>query len=218
MEILTNTDYDFNVWYNTYDPSFVDISAKSRIPDKWANYERVISGKHSKSIIKPINKYVEALYPAPILVSIIDNVVTLRQHNHAEIFLLEKDGLLKALDRPWMRQFYQSATHPEKQLDCFDQTFLAYVPWFIDANVLVQIKGVEGSPLFVYDKTDRYQEIPAEAKYIEPMMVSFKFKRVGDHMEQNHFGKIKRGLPMFDIIFQADDTIVERVKEFYEQD
>jgi hypothetical protein len=37
-------------------------------------------------------------------------------------------------------------------------------------------------------------------------------------MEQPHFGKIKRGVPMFDIIFQADDTIIQRVKEFYEQD
>jgi hypothetical protein len=218
MEILTSTDYDFNVWYNTYDPSFIDISAKSRIPDKWANYERVLTGKYSDSIIKPINKYVEALYPAPALISIIGNTVTLRQHNHAEIFLLEKNDKLKALDRPWMRQFYQSATHSEKQPGCFSQTFLAYVPWFIDANVLIQIKNVDGSPFFAYDKTDRYQEIPKEAKYIEPMMVSFKFKKEGSHMEQPHFGKIKRGVPMFDIIFQADDTIIQRVKEFYEQD
>lgn len=90
MKILNDTDYDFNVWYNTYDPNFIDITEKSRIPDKWANYERVLSGKYAESIIKPLNKYVEALYPAPKLVSIEDDVVTLRQHNHAEIFLLKK--------------------------------------------------------------------------------------------------------------------------------
>ena len=218
MKILNDTDYDFNVWYNTYDPSFVDISAKSRIPDKWANYERVLSGKHKDSVIKPINKYVEALYPRPTLVSIDGNIITLRQHNHAEIFLLEKDNELKALDRPWMRQFYQSAKHQPEAPDCFEQKFVAYVPWFIDANVLVVIRGVEGSPFCVSEKTDRYQTIPAEARYLEPMMVPFRFKNVGDHMQEKHFGKIKRNTPMFDIVFTADDTIVERVKDFYEQD
>jgi hypothetical protein len=218
MDILTNTDYDFNVWYNTYDPSFIDISAKSKIPDKWANYERVLSGKHKDSVIKPLNKYVEALYPAPKLISIVNNIVTLRQHNHAEIFLLEKDGDLKALDRPWMRQFYQSKKSQIEKQDCFGQKFVAYVPWFIDANVLVTIRGVDGSPFAVEDKTDRYMEIPVNSKYLEPMMVAFRFKNTGDHMQEKHFGKIKRNSPMFDITFQADDTIVERVREFYEQD
>jgi hypothetical protein len=218
MEILNDTDYDFNVWYNTYDPSFIDITAKSKIPDKWANYERVLSGKYSKSIIKPLNKYVEALYPAPKLISIKDNIVTLRQHNHAEIFLLNNDDGLKALDRPWMRQFYQSAKPQSKIENCFDETYVAYVPWFIDENVLVLIRGVDGSPFAIQDKTDMYQEIPLDVKYLEPMMVPFRFKNVGDHMQEKHFGKIKRNTPMFDIIFSASDTIIERVREFYEQD
>lgn len=218
MKILNDTDYDFNVWYNTYDPNFIDITEKSRIPDKWANYERVLSGKYAESIIKPLNKYVEALYPAPKLVSIEDDVVTLRQHNHAEIFLLKKDDGLRALDRPWMRQFYQSAKAQTLKENCFSETYVAYVPWFIDENVLVLIRAVEGSPFAVDDKTDMYQRIPTAARYIEPMMVPFRFKNLGDHMEENHFGKIKRNTPMFDIIFRADDTIIERVRKFYEQD
>ena len=218
MEILTNTDYDFNVWYNTYDPSFIDISAKSKIPDKWANYERILSGKHSESIIKPINKYVEALYPHPKLISIEGNVVTLRQHNHAEIFLLEKDGELKALDRPWMRQFYQSAKSQPIADNCFSQTFIAYVPWFIDADVIVKISEVDGSPFCVPEKIDRYHLIPQDIKYLEPMMVPFRFRNIGDHMQEKHFGKIKRNTPMFDIEFTANDTIIKRVRNFYEQD
>lgn len=218
MEILNNTNYDFNVWYNTYDPNFIDISAKSMIPDKWANYQRVVNGKHSNSIIKPLNKYVEALYPAPKLISIQDNIVTLRQHNHAEIFLLEKDNELKALDRPWMRQFYRSKKAQPDTSDCFPDTFVAYVPWFIDANVLVLIRGVDNSPFHIMEKTDAYHEVPEETKYLEPMMVPFRFSRIGDHMEQSHFGKIKRNTPMFDIVFSADDTIIERVRNFYEQD
>ncbi len=218
MKILNNTDYDFNVWYNTYDPSFVDISAKSRIPDKWANYERILSGKHKDSVIKPINKYVEALYPAPTLISIEDNIVRLRQCNHAEIFLLQNDNVLKALDRPWMRQFYQSMHEHPVDDDCFSQSFVAYVPWFVDANVSVTFEPVENSPFRAYKKSDHYSNIPEEAKYIEPMMVPFRFKRVGDHMVENNFGKIKRNVPIFDIVFQADDTIIERVRKFYEQD
>jgi hypothetical protein len=218
MEILNNTNYDFNVWYNTYDPSFIDISAKSLIPDKWANYQRVVDGKHGESIIKPLNKYVEALYPAPKLISVEDGVVTLRQHNHAEIFLLEKENELKALDRPWMRQFYRSKIDQPENSNCFSDTFVAYIPWFIDANVLVLIRGVDGSPFCIIEKTDAYHKVPKETAYLEPMMVSFRFSRIGDHMEEKHFGKVRRNTPMFDIIFKADDTIIERVKDFYEQD
>jgi hypothetical protein len=218
MEILNNTDYDFNVWYNTYDPSFVEISAKSRIPDKWVNYERVLSGKYKDSVIKPINKYVEALYPPPKLVSIEGNTVTLRQHSHADIFLLEKDGKLKALDRPWMRQFYQSEKNQPETVDCFDEKFVAYLPWFLDANVLVIIRGVDGSPFSVSGKTDTYQTVPPEVRYLEPMMVPFRFKSIGEHMQEKHFGKVKRNTPFFDITFTADDTIIERVRDFYEKD
>lgn len=117
-----------------------------------------------------------------------------------------------------MRQFYQSAKAQTLKENCFSETYVAYVPWFIDENVLVLIRAVEGSPFAVDDKTDMYQRIPTAARYIEPMMVPFRFKNLGDHMEENHFGKIKRNTPMFDIIFRADDTIIERVRKFYEQD
>jgi hypothetical protein len=57
-----------------------------------------------------------------------------------------------------------------------------------------------------------------DTKYLEPDFVEFHFKRIGNHMVNDKFGKIKRGSPMFDIVFQADDIIVERVRKFYEQD
>jgi hypothetical protein len=37
MKILNDVDYDFDIWYKSYDPNFIDITAQSRIPDKWAN-------------------------------------------------------------------------------------------------------------------------------------------------------------------------------------
>lgn len=217
MKILTNTDYDFDIWYKTPDPIFTDITARSRVPDKWANYQRVLSGKYRDSIIKPINKYVEALYPAPRLISIDDNVVTLRQHNHAEIFLLKTDNDLKALDRPWIRQFYKSELPQTDSMDCFPNKFVAYVPWFIDEDTLFAIKGISDSPFSVDGKTDLYRKIPASTRYVEPLMVPFKFRKVGNHMVREGFGKIKVGTPMFDIVFPTNDTIIEKIRNFYEQ-
>jgi hypothetical protein len=117
-----------------------------------------------------------------------------------------------------MRQFYRSKIDQPENSNCFSDTFVAYIPWFIDANVLVLIRGVDGSPFCIIEKTDAYHKVPKETAYLEPMMVSFRFSRIGDHMEEKHFGKVRRNTPMFDIIFKADDTIIERVKDFYEQD
>jgi hypothetical protein len=47
-------------------------------------------------------------------------------------------------------------------------------------------------------------------------MVPFQFKTVGDHMEYENFGRILRQSPMFNLTFEADDIIVERVRKFYE--
>jgi hypothetical protein len=35
-------------------------------------------------------------------------------------------------------------------------------------------------------------------------------------MDRDGFGKILRGTPMFDMVFQADDTIIQKIREFYE--
>lgn len=36
-------------------------------------------------------------------------------------------------------------------------------------------------------------------------------------MVNERFGKIKRESPMFDIVFQTNDTIVQEVRSFYEK-
>lgn len=216
MEILTKNDFDFDIWYNSFDPNFTEISLKSMIPMKWVSYARVAEGKYKDSIIKPINKYVEALYPAPKLVSIDGNTVTLRQHTHAGIYLLEQNGKLKALDRPWMRQFYQSRHEFKKNNECFDDVFVFYVPWFIDANINVRFIDVENSAIRTYPTATRYSVIAPGAHFIEPAFVPFRFYKVGPHMDREGFGKVLKGTPMFDIVFEADDTIIEKIKEFYE--
>ena len=212
--------YDFNVWYTTFDPVFSEISKKSRLPEKWIRYEYVLKGKHQNSIIKPINKYVEALYPAPKLISIVGNTVTLRQENHAEFFLLQKkSGEFFNLDRPWMRQYYKTKNVYERDSGCFLGFFKFYVPWFIDEDVVVKyVRPGTDSPFLIQECSYIYKKTNKMEIYVEPHFVDFSFKNSGSHMVSKVFGKIKRNQPMFDMVFEADDIIIQRVRNFYEQD
>jgi hypothetical protein len=63
-----------------------------------------------------------------------------------------------------------------------------------------------------------HSTIKEDAKYIEPDFIVFNFKSVGSHMEDKTFAKIKRQSAMFDIVFEADDIMLERVRNFYEKD
>ncbi len=212
-------NYNFNLWYETYDPVFSEISRNSRIPIKWYSFEENKSLVYKNTIIKPINKYVEVLYPKPKLIDISDNIIRLRQYNHAEFFLLEKrHNQFFNLDRPWMRQYYQTKEHPEKIDGCFDPTYKFYTPWVIDENIKISIEQPqEDSPFFIYETSVQREKMMIDQSILEPDFVSFKFKRVGPHMVSDKFGKIKLNTPLFDIVFEGSGTIVERVKDFYEQ-
>jgi len=212
--------YDFNVWYTTFDPVFSEISKKSRLPEKWTRYEYVLKGKYSDSVIKPINKYVEALYPRPELVSIVGNTVTLRQGNHAEFFLLiKKGGEFFNLDRPWMRQYYRTKNTYDRPENCFLGYYKFYVPWFIDEDIEVRyVRPDVESPFFIQESSASYKKTDKTEVYVEPHFVNFSFKNVGKHMVSPKFGKIKRQQPMFDMVFEADDIMIQRVRNFYEQD
>jgi hypothetical protein len=218
-KMLHNMNYDFDVWYKTKDPVFSKISKESRLPEKWISYSGVQKGKFKSEIIKPINSYVEALYPMPKLISIESNTVTLRQENHAEIFLLmQKNGIFKNLDRPWMRQYYNTEEDRKPDAECFLGTFKFYVPWYIDEDVEVFYKSPkDDSPFCVYDTTSLHSRVREDLDYLEPDFVTFNFKKTGEHMVNERFGKIKRGSAMFDIVFQGSDIMVERVRNFYEK-
>jgi len=209
--------FNFNIWYESYDPNFIDINKKSLVPEKWLSYQKINHDKFANSILKPINRYVEALYPAPELVSIIENQVTLRQKTHAGIFLLNDSGSFYNVDRPHMRQYYQTKINHSFDSDCFDKPYVFYVPWAIDADVEVKIKQPNTeSPFKIKESAVSYKKINQSTLYLEPNFVSFKFKRIGAHMINQDFGKIKPGAPMFDITLSLSDILVERMREFYE--
>lgn len=214
---LNILNHDFNIWHNTYDPNFIEICQKSNVPERWVLYQEVLSGKYSDSIIKPINSYAENLYPFPTLVSINDKTVKLRQHTHAEILLLETDGNLKALDRPWLRQFYQSLMIHKDSTEVFQDSFVAYSPWFIDESVEATVSQIKGSPFLIQNMEYTYRKHTANERYIDPIMVPFRFKNVGPHMKTKYFGKIKKNTPIFDITFEANGIIIEKIRNFYEK-
>jgi len=207
--------FNFNLWYDSYDPNFTEISKQSLIPEKWITHRSISHNIFDGLPIKPINRYVEFLYPRPELAKISGNTITLTQKNHAEIFLLNNDGHFRNIDRPWMRQYYQT-TRKMPAEGCFDQEYIFYVPWFIDEDISITFKNSVNSPFLIFEESAQYEKTYPRTQYIEPKFVLFKFKNHGPHMESDIFAKIKIGSPMFDIVFDADDILLERIRKFYE--
>jgi hypothetical protein len=211
-------DFNFNLWYEAYDPGFTEININSLVPLKWLKYSEINHNRYSESLIKPINRYVEKLYPMPELVSIEGNTVRLRQKNHAEFFLLYKDGKFVNRDRPHIRQYYNTkAKYPESE-DCFDPVYLFYAPWFIDSEVSVRFEQPANSPFEIYGFESQYKPISSNAEFVEPFFIPFRFKKVGSHMVSENYGRIKRQSPMFDIVLDLNDILIKKVEKFYEKD
>lgn len=220
-KIVTQVIEDFNVWDSTIDPNFIDICAKSKIPDRWVSYRRISSDKkYTGSVLKPINKYVESLYPPPKLISIDDKEIRLRQFSHAEVFILVNSDVEKFLDRPWMRQFYKSGQLAQPDEECFDNVFAAYTPWVIDLDVTVDFKipTEEETAYKILECQRDFYKIPERTEYLEPQMIPFRFKKIGKHMQDQEFGKVKKDSAIYDMVIPRNDTIEQKVKEFYAKD
>ena len=209
-------DYNFNIWYESKDPIFEEICLQSRIPKKWIYFKYV--KEYKNSIIKPINRYVEALVPPPKLISIKNNLVTLQQNNHAAFFLLSENNIFYNVDRPWMRQYYNTNFSPKIPENCFPGTYKFYSPWYIDGDIKINyLPSEQWSPFFIYPSSFFHKKIDLNQIYIEPDFISFHFKKYGPHIDRPGFGKILKDNPMFDIVFECNDIMLDRIKEFYEQ-
>lgn len=207
---------DFEIWYKSKKESFLYINERSRVSPRWLSYQEGVKN-YRDSIIKPINMYVSRLYPNPILIDISNNTIKLQQQSHAEIFLLNENNNLYNIDRPWIRQYYLSDKDPINNEECFLDTFRFYVPWIIDENVLVNIQQSKNSPFLIYEDTISFKSVAKSTLKIQPPFVHFQFKKYGSHMVENDFAKIPRLSPMYDMVFEADDIIINKVRNFYEQ-
>jgi hypothetical protein len=208
---------DFNIWYKSFNESFLYINERSNIRPDWLDYSEILKTEYSNSIIKPINKYFYKLCPPPKLISIDKNIITLCQENFAEVFLLKKteSESLRAIEKIHMRQFYLSKK--EDAVDgCFLNNFRWAMPWFIDADdIKIKISSIKNSPFYFYDYT--YISKKNHKDRMDPIMLDFKFKNVGSHMIDEEYGRIKRNSPAYLISFAANDIIIENIRSFYEK-
>lgn len=209
-------DADFNIWYKSKKESFLYINERSNIKNDWLDFDEILKTEYKKSIIKPINKYIYKLSHPPKLISIKDNIVTLCQENFAEIFLLQKKNSLslRAMEKIHMRQFYLSNIKNKDIENCFDPVFRWAMPWFLDyEGIEVKISEAENSPFYFYDF--QYKSNINIQNRIDPIMLMFKFKNIGSHMIDDEYGRIKRNQPLYNIKFNADGILIDRIREFY---
>jgi hypothetical protein len=209
-------DIDRDIWDKSPDPNFLEICHKSLVPMDWTSFEK-IDTQFDESILKPINKYVQYLYPPPDLVSISETEIVLRQRTHADIYILNNSnsGFFN-IDRPWIRQYYKTNMSFPDIEDCFSQeAYKFYVPWVIDTTTDVTYRAVPGSAIVAHGFRSNFNGIPDGLKAINPPMVPCYFKRVGKHMKDPELGIIKRGEPIFDMVIPSTDIIESRVRSFY---
>lgn len=220
----------FDIWYESFDPVFSRICLQSKLPGKWIEYYPITKGKNKNSPIKPINRYVERLYPKPKLVSIENNIVRLRQGNHAEIFLLvdkthrffsgnqDTDGFYN-VDRPWMRQYYQTKAELPRPENCFAPMYKFYAPWFVDDNVTIHYQpSPVDTPFHTFEQVGKCVKLAIPPMFVEPHFISFYFKKEGSHMLSDVQGRILRQSAMYDMVFHADDALIERIRKQYEEE
>jgi hypothetical protein len=205
------------IWYETPDPNFIELCRDSRVAGSWMSYQKVLSGEYANSPIKPISNYVANIGYRPSLVSITNNTVRLRFHLYADMFLLKEEGKdLYHVDRTWIRQYYLTNHKMETREDCFEETFKFYVPWAIDESVEVSYLQPDiETPFIIQEKKDFWYKVPNNIEEVGPHFVSFMFKKVGSHMEDNELGIPRRGDAMFDMEATVSDIMVERIKEYY---
>ena len=209
-------EIDVDVWDKMLDPNFLEICQKSLVPMDWVMFDK-ISPEFHESILKPINKYVEYLYPPPELISISESEIVLRQRTHADIYILENDEMgFYNIDRPWIRQYYRTAMKFPEIPGCFNQeAYKFYVPWVLDENTAVKYRPVHNSAIVAVGMDSNFNGIPQGLKGINPPMVPCYFKKEGKHMKDNELGIIKRGEPIFDMIITSNAIIESRVRSFY---
>lgn len=221
----TDEGKDKNVWYDSYDLDFIEMCKAVFANGQWMSFQRVLtSTSYADAPIKPINLYAANISTPPELVSIVGNEVRLRQLTYADIYVLENPYWLPDkenynVDRPWIRQYYQTRDAFDSKTACYSETYSFYMPWFIDQQSELRYENSEGSDAFeIKPKTDFWFSPGRDSEHVSPHMVSFKFRKNSSYMEESGFGVIRRGTPMFDVVIQVSDIMIERIKEFYAKD
>lgn len=203
-------------WVESENLSFYEIQRQSRLMYNWMVF-RLIEPEYHNLLVKPVNRYVSNLYPRPEIVSVSNNIVTLRQKTHAEIWVEPKEeDSLYALDKCWQRQFYPSAEKFDNAA-CFMPTYRFYMPWLLDKNIKATIKNCAvDNPVFtILEKTVLFNSLDLSSESIEVPFIPFKINKTGPHMKTHEYGIIDIGTPMYDIVFEVSEKDLENVIRQY---
>jgi hypothetical protein len=209
---LKNNIYGSEFWVNSEELSLLEILDGSAMPENWKRFN-LISSAYDRFLIKPVNPYVDNLYPKPEIVSFDkENLsIILRQRTHAEIWVEKRKESLYALDKCWQRQFYPSKNKYE-DLNCFSPTFRFYMPWIFDRERDAIVCGVDDSPFSVKKQIVKFKQAREEAPN---NFVDFKIKSSGKHMVNDKYGIIDIGSTMYDIHISLTEKEVEAIDEQY---
>lgn len=202
-------------WLNSENLNFPSILIESRVPEKWSRHDKLES-KYTNYLLKPVNRYVSNLYPAPEIKNIEGNKIVLRQRTHAEIWVEDHVNALYALDKTHQRQFYPSKNQ-HKFDDCFLATYKFYVPWFINKNCPAFIEPIidEDTPFVCIKKELNFYYVDPSTEYVDTEFVDFGIKKEGSWMLDGSTGILPRLSAMYDIVVYLNEKDVELIRSQY---
>lgn len=215
-EKLKNNIVGSEWWLNSENLSFPEILVQSRVPDKWARYDKIEDMYH-ESLLRPVNRYVSNLYPRPEIKYIDKNKIIFRQRTHAEIWVEDYGNALYALDKTHQRQFYPSKNQHSFS-NCYPATYRFYVPWFINKECSAFINPVtdEETPFICIKKELEFSEVSLNTKYVDIDFVDFGIKREGSWMLDGSTGILPRLSAMYDMVIYLNESDLDLIRGEYD--
>lgn len=235
-KIINKVPYESDSWTLMSNMNFEQIVNFSNLFPKWREWRYVKNNSlYKKSLIKPVNMYVENFSEPPEIIKISKTKIYLRYSNYADILVQIADppmghkGIFKsnpinslfyATDKCWLRQFYPSTNTYEVDKDkaISDRIFKMYIPWFVDMDIKYTIKtNKEDSSIIVIEKEDCFTKTDENVIIKEATFVDFYFTKSDNHMQDSICGLIKRGSYLFDIQIEADKKTIKKIIKGYEK-
>lgn len=205
-------------WIEMKDLNFIDIVNKSLLPQNWKSWQDIIK-LYENDIIKPVNPYVHFFGNKIKLESIKDNIVTLSQYTHADIYvLINYDKTLYAVDKPHQRQFYLSSSlyDTSRFTPMSQQCFRFYMPWIIDENISANVFSKNNNSFIIMPKNINFYIQNKNDNQIDTPFIDFYFNLNKENMLEDNCSIIEKDSYMYSISFFANDLIIERIKKLYE--
>jgi hypothetical protein len=195
--------------------SFSEIITLSCLPSEWVKWKDV-SKKYSKSLLKPVNMYIDYFGTSPEIISITKKEIIIRQYSYSDIYIVNYENDSYCVDKPWLRQFYPS-DYKENNNGVFlvKDSFKTFMPWIIDENIDYFIKSESESFYFKYHSGKFSKGSNKEIKDTD--MLDFYFLKNDNCLVEDKCTIIPRGTYMYDIYIYPDKKIYKKLKREYDK-